>query len=310
MGVKAIDDHTLEVTLSEPVPYFYKLLVHPSTFPVNQKAVEKYGEKWTQPANWVGNGAYTLKEWVVNEKIVLERNPNYWDNAHTIINKVTYLPISSEVTDVNRYRSGEIDMTYNNLPIELFQKLKKEIPNEVKADPYLCTYYYEINNQKAPFNDARVRQALVLGLDQDILVNKVKAQGDTPAFGFTPPYIDGLDGKLTPPEWVSWSREKRNAEAKKLLAEAGFTPEKPLTFNLLYNTSDLHKKTGDRGVLYLEKQHRGGRKTGKSGVENIPGQPSSGHIRCRSCWLVCGLQRTDHVPEYHDFQQQQQHRTL
>ncbi|MGM3160629.1 oligopeptide ABC transporter substrate-binding protein OppA [Dickeya undicola] len=242
LGVKAIDDHTLEVTLSEPVPYFYKLLVHPSTFPVNQKVVEKYGDKWTQPANWVGNGAYKLKEWIVNEKIVLERNPNYWDNAHTIINKVTYLPISSEVTDVNRYRSGEIDMTYNNLPIELFQKLKKEIPNEVKADPYLCTYYYEINNQKAPFTDARVRQALVLGLDQDILTNKVKAQGDTPAFGFTPPYIDGLDGKLTPPEWVSWSREKRNAEAKKLLAEAGFTAEKPLTFNLLYNTSDLHKK--------------------------------------------------------------------
>ncbi|AIR66753.1 MULTISPECIES: oligopeptide ABC transporter substrate-binding protein OppA [Cedecea] len=240
LGVKAIDDHTLEVTLSEPVPYFYKLLVHPSVSPVPKATVEKFGDKWTQPANIVTNGAYKLKDWVVNERIVLVRNTNYWNNAKTVINQVTYLPISSEVTDVNRYRSGEIDMTYNNLPIELFQKLKKEIPTEVHADPYLCTYYYEINNQKAPFTDPRVRAALKLGLDRDIIVNKVKNQGDLPAYGYTPPYTDGA--KLTPPEWFTWSQDKRNEEARKLLAEAGYTKDKPLTFNLLYNTSDLHKK--------------------------------------------------------------------
>lgn len=240
LGVKAIDDHTLEVTLSSPVPYLVKLLAHPSMSPVPQKVVEKFGEKWTQPANWVGNGAYKVKNWVINEHLVLERNPLYWNNAKTVINQVTYLPISSEVTDVNRYRAGETDMTYNNLPIELFQKLKKEIPQEVHVDPYLCTYYYEINNQKAPFTDARVRTALKLGLDRDIIVNKVKAQGDLPAYGFTPPYIDGA--KLTAPEWFTWSQDKRNEEGRKLLAEAGYTKDKPLTFSLLYNTSDLHKK--------------------------------------------------------------------
>ncbi|AKE95790.1 oligopeptide ABC transporter substrate-binding protein OppA [Cronobacter sakazakii] len=240
LGVKAIDDHTLEVTLSEPVPYFYKLLVHSSMSPVPKAVVEKFGEKWTQPANIVSNGAYKLKSWVVNERIVLERNTNYWDNAKTVINEVTYLPISSEVTDVNRYRSGEIDMTYNNMPIELFQKLKKEIPKEVHVDPYLCTYYYEINNQKAPFNDPRVRTALKLGLDRDIIVNKVKNQGDLPAYGYTPPYTDGA--KFTEPAWFKMTQEQRNAEAKKLLAEAGYTADKPLTFDLLYNTSDLHKK--------------------------------------------------------------------
>ncbi|MDX7019709.1 oligopeptide ABC transporter substrate-binding protein OppA [Enterobacter cloacae] len=240
LGVKAIDANTFEVTLSEPVPYFYKLLVHPSVSPVPKSAVEKFGEKWTQPANIVTNGAYKLKDWVVNERMVLERNPQYWDNAKTVINQVTYLPISSEVTDVNRYRSGEIDMTYNNMPIELFQKLKKEIPKEVHVDPYLCTYYYEINNQKAPFSDVRVRTALKLALDRDIIVNKVKNQGDLPAYSYTPPYTDGM--KLVEPEWFKWSQEKRNEEAKKLLAEAGYTADKPLTFNLLYNTSDLHKK--------------------------------------------------------------------
>ncbi|MBA0166226.1 oligopeptide ABC transporter substrate-binding protein OppA [Pectobacterium sp. CFBP8739] len=240
LGVKAIDDHTFEVTLSEAVPYFYKLPVYAAMSPVNKAAIEKFGDKWTQPQNWIGNGAYKLKDWVVNEKMVLERNPQYWDNAHTVINKVTYLPISSEVTDVNRYRSGEIDMTYNQLPIELFQKLKKEIPDEVKVNPYLCTYYYEINNQKPPFNDVRVRDALRMGLNQDILTNKVKNQGDIPAYGFVPPYIDGF--KAQTPEWFTWSQEKRNEEAKKLLAEAGYTAQKPLTLNLLYNTSDLHKK--------------------------------------------------------------------
>ena len=225
LGVKALDDHTFEVTLSEPVPYFYKLLVNPAM---------------SQPANIVSNGAYKLKDWVVNERIVLERNTNYWDNAKTVINQVTFLPISSEVTDVNRYRSGEIDMTYNNMPIELFQKLKKEIPNEVHVDPYLCTYYYEINNQKAPFTDVRVRTALKMALDRDIIVNKVKNQGDLPAYSYTPPYTDGM--KLIEPEWFKWSQEKRNEEAKKLLTEAGYSADKPLTFNLLYNTSDLHKK--------------------------------------------------------------------
>lgn len=240
LGVKALDAHTLEVTLSEPVPYFYKLLVHPSTSPVPKAVIEKFGEKWTQPANIVTNGAYKLKDWIVNERIVMERNPQYWNNAKTVINKVTWLPISSEVTDVNRYRSGEIDMTYNNMPIELFQKLKREIPTEVHVDPYMCTYYYEINNQKAPFTDPRVRTALKLGLDRDIITHKVKNQGDLPAYGYTPPYTDGV--QLTAPAWFSWTQQQRNDEAKKLLAEAGYTADKPLTFSLLYNTSDLHKK--------------------------------------------------------------------
>lgn len=240
LGVKAIDDHTFEVTLSEAVPYFDKLLVHSSMSPVPKDTVEKFGEKWTQPANLVSNGAYKLKNWVVNERIVLERSTSYWDNDKTVINEVTYLPIASEVTDVNRYRSGEIDMTYNNMPIELFQKLKKEIPDEVHVDPYLCTYYYEINNQKAPFTDPRVREALKLALDRDIIVNKVKNQGDLPAYSFTPPYTDGA--KVTEPEWFKQTQEERNARAKQLLEEAGFTADKPLTFNLLYNTSDLHKK--------------------------------------------------------------------
>lgn len=169
------------------------------------------------------------------------RNTQYWDNAHTIINKVTFLLIASEVTDVNRYFSSNgSDMTYNNLPIELFKKLQKDNPNELHADPFLCTYFYEINNKKAPFNDLRVRTALKLGLDRDIIVNKVLAQGQTPAYSFTNPATDGMEVKK--PEWFTWSQEQRNTEAKKLLKAAGYDANHPLSFSLLYNTSDLHKK--------------------------------------------------------------------
>lgn len=241
LGVKAIDDHTLEVTLSEGVPYFYKLLIHPSMSPVYKPAIEKFGDQWTQPQNWIGNGAFKLESHIINERITLVRNPQYWDNAHTVLNKVTFLPISSEVSDVNRYFSDNgSDMTYNNMPIELFKKLQRDNGKELHVDPYLCTYYYEINNQKAPFTDPRVRAALKLGIDRDIIVNKVLAQGQMPAYSFTPPATDGMD--ILPPDWFKWPQEKRNEEAKKLLAEAGYTADKPLTFNLLYNTSDLHKK--------------------------------------------------------------------
>ncbi len=241
LGVKALDANTLQVTLSEAVPYFFKLLIHPSMSPVYKPAVDKFGEKWTQPENWVGNGAFKLQAHVINERIVVVRNPDYWDNANTKLDKVTFLPISSEVSDVNRYFSNDgSDMTYNNMPIELFKKLQRDNPKELHVDPYLCTYYYEINNQKEPFTDPRVREALKLGLDRDIMVNKVLAQGQLPAYSYTPPATDGAN--LTKPEWFSWSQDKRNAEAKKLLAEAGYTADKPLTFELLYNTSDLHKK--------------------------------------------------------------------
>ncbi|HHR6221731.1 TPA: oligopeptide ABC transporter substrate-binding protein OppA [Providencia alcalifaciens] len=241
LGVKALDDKTLVLTLSEAVPYIPKLLSHPSMSPVNKKVVEKFGAKWTQPGNFVGNGAYKLKDWTVNERIVLERSPTYWDNAHTVIDQVTFLPISSEVTDVNRYRSGEIDMTYTNLPIEQFKNIQQTMQKDLRVSPYLCTYYYEINNEKPPFNDPRVREALKLSMDRDTIANKIKGMGDIPAYGFTPPFTNGM--KAEKPDWyTNMMQEQRNEKAKQLLEEAGYNKSNPLKFNLLYNTSDLHKR--------------------------------------------------------------------
>ncbi len=240
LGVKALDDHHLQVTLSEPVPYFIALVAHSSLKPVNRSAIEKWGESWTQPGHYVGNGAYSLSDWVINEKIVLRRNPQYWNNGKTIIETATFLPISSETSDVNRYRSGEIDMTNSALPPDLFPILKKSIASQVHVSPLLCTFYYELNNKRPPFNDPRVRTAVKLTLDRDIIANKIMGQGQIPAGGFTPPFISGAH--LTQPEWMTWSQAQRNEQAKKLLAEAGYSAAKPLSFALLYNTSDLNKK--------------------------------------------------------------------
>lgn len=254
LGVKALDETTLEITLSTAVPYLPKLLAHTVMAPVPQSVIEQYGDQWTNPGKFVGNGAYKLKNWQVNEYILLERNKHYWDNAQTIIDEVTFLPITSEITEAQRYRAGEIDITAN-VPIDLFKKLQKEIPDEIKVSPYLCTYYYGINNRRAPFTDIRVREALKLALDQDILTNKVKAQGDLPAYSFTPPYISGLEA-LTAPKWFHLSMEDRSERANELLKEAGYDAANPLKIKLLYNTSDLHKKMAIAAASLL-KQNAG-----------------------------------------------------
>ena len=254
LGVKALDDYTFEITLSEPIPYIDKLVGHTSTYPVHPATVEKYGNQWTSPKNFVGNGAYKVKNWVVNERIDLERNDLYWDNANTVIDNVTFLAVSSDVTDVNRYRSGEIDMTNNAIPIDLFARLKRDLPEELKISPSLCTYYYEINNQKPPFTDARVREAIKLALDRDIIANKVMGQGQMPAFGLTPPST--VDMAVVEPEWFSWTQKERNEKARQLLEEAGYNQKNPLTFTLLYNTSEGHRKIAIAAASIL-KQNAG-----------------------------------------------------
>lgn len=239
LGVKALDDTTLEVTLTQPNAAFLAMLAHPSLVPLDKVLISRYGDKWTKPEHMVTSGPYKLSQWVVNERIVAERNPRYWDNAHTVINKVTYLPISSETADVNRYKAGEIDIVYT-VPINQFAQLKKTMGDQLDVSPQLATYYYEFNTTRPPFNAPRVRRALNMALDKDIIAEKVMGQGQRPAWLISQPDIGGV--KLHNPEYASWPRDKRIAEAKKLLSEAGYNESHPLVFNLLYNTSESHQR--------------------------------------------------------------------
>ncbi|ESS56687.1 periplasmic oligopeptide-binding protein [Enterobacter cloacae S611] len=239
LGVKAVDDSTLEVTLTQPTASFLPMLAHPSLVPIDQVLVNRFGDKWTKPEHIVTSGAYKVTDWVVNERIVAERNTRYWNNKATVINKVTYLPISAETADVNRFKAGEIDITYT-IPVNQFAQLRKTFGEQVSVEPQLATYYYEFNTTKPPFNDPRLRRALNMGLDKDIIADKVMAQGQRPAWVISQPEIGGA--KLSPPDYSTWPREKRLAEAKKLLNEAGFNEAHPLSFNLLYNTMETHQR--------------------------------------------------------------------
>ena len=239
LGVRAVDDATFEVTLTQPNAAFLAMLAHPSLVPLDKVLISRYGDKWTKPEHMVTSGPYKLSQWVVNERIVAERNPRYWDNAHTVINKVTYLPISSEAADINRYKAGEIDIVYT-VPINQFAQLKKTLGEQLNVSPQLATYYYQFNTTRPPFNDPCVRRALNMALDKEIIAEKVLGQGQRPAWLVSQPDIGGV--KLHNPEYASWSRDKRIAEAKKLLSEAGYNETHPLVFNLLYNTSESHQR--------------------------------------------------------------------
>ncbi|MEQ1964206.1 ABC transporter substrate-binding protein [Xenorhabdus khoisanae] len=239
LGIKALDDKTLEVRLDKPVGDFLQMLTHPAMFPISEKAVKKHGDKWTRPEVFIGSGPYKLSEWVVNEKIVGVRNTQHWDDKNTVINKVTYLPLSSEKADLNRYLAGEIDITFT-IAAESFPSLKKSLPDEIKLSPKATVYFYEFNNKKPPFNDVRVRQALSLAVDRNIIVDKILGQGQLPAYTMLTPDIGGFNFKQ--PDYASWTQEQRITKAKELLNDAGFNQNNPLTFNLLYNTQEGHKK--------------------------------------------------------------------
>jgi len=239
LGVKAIDAQTLVLETEVPLPHLVKMLAHTTMYPVHKATVEKYGDSWTKPEHYVSNGAYTLTDWVVNEKIVAERNKSYWDNGHTVIDKVTYLPIESQNAEMNRFLSGEIHMT-DELPDEQFKRLVKDYPQNVAVNPWLCTYYYGFNNKRPPFNDVRVRKALSYTIDRDIVTKAILGQGQLPAYGLTHSGITGFSPDA--PEYAKMSQKERVAKAKELLTEAGFNSGHPLDFTLLYNTDDNHKK--------------------------------------------------------------------
>ncbi|WP_194436176.1 ABC transporter substrate-binding protein [Vibrio fluminensis] len=239
LGVKALDDRTLVVELDSAVPYFVMMMGHTTTKPVHKATVEKYGDQWTKPENFVGNGAFVVDKWVVNERLVLKRNGQYWNDDKTVLNKVTFLPIENQVSEMNRFLAGEIDFT-NELPLEHYKRLTKEHPESVSVVGNLCTYYYLFNTKKAPFDDVRVRQAISYTIDRNIVANAIMGQGQKPAYFLTPEITAGFEPEM--PMYGKMSQKERNAEAQRLLEEAGYGKDNPLNFSLLYNTSENHKK--------------------------------------------------------------------
>jgi len=240
LAVVALNDLQLQITLNRPVPYFTRLLTHPSTFPVHRGSVELYGDLHARPGNLVTNGAYRLHEWVLGSYIELVRNEHYRNNEKTAIDRVRHYITPEEMAELSRYRAGELDITAT-VPSEVFAQMQKERPGELRMSPYLAVYYYGFNMTRPPFRDnPKLRQALSMAIDRETLTEKIIGRGELPAYGWVPPGIENYEPRQF--QYAKLSRDERHAKARELFREAGFGEDKTLKIEFRYNTSDAHKR--------------------------------------------------------------------
>lgn len=236
VGVTAVDDHTLEIVLEGPAPYFPSMLKHYAWFPVPQHAIERFGTMterdtpWARPGNLVCNGPFQLKDWRINHFISVEANPEYWDAAKVRLREIHFFPIPDFAAEERSFLDGQLHYT-DRVPLEKIPVYRKERPAFFHEHPQLVTEYYMINVTKKPFDDPRLRQALSLAIDRETLIYRVLKSGHIPAKGLVPPGAgEGYEG----PETLRFDPKK----AKELLREAGYEKGKDLPeVDILTNSS-------------------------------------------------------------------------
>ena len=240
VGVKALDTHTLKVNLKNPTPFFIGLLSHYSTWPVHKETVLKHGDiddrngEWTRPGNFVCNGPFQLKTWELNNKIVVEKNPHYYDASMVRLNEIHYYPVSNVMTEDRMFRAGQLHLT-SSMPTQKCPIYIEEKNPNLKIDPYMGTYFYRINTENETLSDVRVRKALAYSIDRQLLVDKVTQCGQIPAYSFTPPGSNGYQPSTEIPY--------DPVLAKQLLAEAGYSSDNPFPkLEILFNTNEGHRK--------------------------------------------------------------------
>ncbi|WP_367716725.1 peptide ABC transporter substrate-binding protein [Nitratireductor sp. GISD-1A_MAKvit] len=242
LGVKAVDERTLEITLEQPTPYFLELLTHQTGLPVNPKAVEAHGTDFVAPENIVTNGAYTLVSFQPGDKIVMEKNENFHDADSVQIDRIEYLPIEDRATCVRRFEAGEVH-SCSDLPTEQIKSLKERLGDQVRITPYLGTYYYALNMKREALADSNVRQALAMAIDREFLGDEIWAGSMLPAYSLVPPGIGNYEGGGAQADWADMSPLDREDKAIELMKEAGYGEDNPLTIELAYNNSENHKNT-------------------------------------------------------------------
>ncbi|MEQ3746217.1 MAG: peptide ABC transporter substrate-binding protein [Henriciella sp.] len=241
LGVRAIDDYTLEITLDNPAPYFLGLLTHYTTYPVPKHAVEKYGESWVQPDNIVVNGPYKLVYWVTGDQLVTEKNPLFDEADSVCFERVSYFELEDAAAVERRIEAGELDIN-NAFDGGRKAELDRRLPGWARTTPQLNTTYWSINSNKEPFNDVRVRKALSMALDREYLVEKVLTPGFIPAYGFVPPGMANYDVERPQVSWAKLDRAERLVMARTLLEEAGFGPDNEFKFEFIHRSTDDNPK--------------------------------------------------------------------
>jgi oligopeptide transport system substrate-binding protein len=231
VGVKALDERTLQVTLRAPTPYFLFLTTFYTLYPVPRWTIEAHGKDWVKPGKIVSNGPFRLASWVPQRELVLEKNPGHWDAARVQLQKVVFIPTDDVNTAYKQFQAGDSDWIPTVPPAQLDAARQRP---EFYVSPYLGTYYFRFNTTRAPGNDPRVRKALSMAVDREALTKFVTRAGEIPTTTFVPaglPGYEGVRGLAHDP-----------AAAKKLLADAGFPGGAgfPKT-ELVYNTNELHR---------------------------------------------------------------------
>jgi oligopeptide transport system substrate-binding protein len=242
LNIKAIDEKTFEINLIGPFPYVIDALAHFAFNVVPMHVIEKYGDDWTKPENFVSNGPFVLEEWLPQQQLTVVPNEKYWDKDAVQLDRVVFLAVDDTNTAFNMYINGEADWNdQNSIPNEQFEFVESE-PFFQNA-PYLGTYYYLIENKTAPFDDVRVRKALSLAVDRETIVEKITKAGQVPAYSMVP-NMDGYPALIDP---ETQNYETNLAKAKELLADAGFPDGAnwPEDVVILYNTNENHKKIAE-----------------------------------------------------------------
>lgn len=239
LGIEAVDDKTLKITLASPTPFILGILADSPTYPLHKATIEKHGKNWTKPENMVTNGSYKLSNWSPNEYVELVKNPNFHGADTVKIDKVRYYPVEDDSAALRRLRAGEVDVVFQ-APIDQVDWLKQNMKDELHISPELAIYYYPVNLKVKPLDDVRVRRALAMAIDRKEVVDKITREGDIELFGIVANGTANHTGQQV--DFASWTQEQRDKEAKRLLEEAGFGPNNPLKFTLRYNTSVMHEK--------------------------------------------------------------------
>ncbi|HCD56476.1 peptide ABC transporter substrate-binding protein [Haliea sp.] len=240
VGVRALDDMTLEVTLNAPTPYFLQLMDHYSSYAVHRETVERFGRatdrftRWTRVGNIVTNGPFQLQKWELNRRIVVDRNPHYWDNGAVHLNGIVFYPTENIVSEERMFRVHQLHYTAD-VPLNKIPAYRKMADTPFVEAPYLGTYFYLLNTERPPLDDVRIRKALSLAVDREALTRNVLYGSNNPAYAITPPGTLGYQ----PPQLFRHDPE----EARRLLAEAGYPGGAGWPgLELIYNTSESHRK--------------------------------------------------------------------
>jgi oligopeptide transport system substrate-binding protein len=242
VGARALDDRTLEIRFRFQVPYVRELLTHYTSFAVPRHVVEKYGEAWTRAEHIVSNGPYVLKEWLPNDHIELVKNPHFFDRDNVPIERVLFHPTQDYSAALKRFRGGDFDLVTDSVPPQQIRWLQLNLPRELRLSPYILSQYAQFNLHRKPFDDPRVRLALSLAINREILAAKVMRAGEQPSYALVPPGIPGYRSAAL--RFRHQPMAERLERARALLSAAGYGPRRPLTFDLnASNVTETHFAT-------------------------------------------------------------------